>query len=250
MSTVAAAKPAIHAPTLAQRDRVFYSSMAIVMLLTIVAGFAPTYFLKFFGDAPMTTISGRPFTSTVHLHGALFTAWIALFLVQTALVATHRVAVHRKLGILGAVLAGMMLVAGTATAIQSAQRGTSVPGIDPLSFLAIPLGDMLMFGTFVTLAVAMRRKKEAHKRLMLLAYISIATAAVARLPRILPLGPLVFFGLTFLFLLAGIAYDFLSRRKVHPAYIWGGGALVLSVPLRLVISNTEAWKSFARVLVS
>ena len=84
---------------------------------------------------------------------------------------------------------------------------------------------------------------------MLLAYVSIIAAAVARLPGVLPLGPLAFFGLAFVFILVGIIYDFASRRRVHPVYVWGGGALVLSVPLRLAISSTDAWKSLAQSLI-
>jgi hypothetical protein len=91
----------------------------------------------------------------------------------------------------------------------------------------------------------MRRNREAHKRLMLMAYISIITAAIARLPGVLALGPPVFFGLTLLFVAAGIAYDRWSRGRVHPVYLWGGGLLAVSVPVRLAISTTAAWRSFA-----
>lgn len=230
-------------------DRLFYSTMAIAMALTALVGFAPTYYLKIIGSELMATVTGSPFTSLVHVHGALFTSWVVLFIVQTALVAKHRVAVHRKLGIAGGVLAGAMVIAGVATALQAAGRGTSLPGADRLAFLTIPLFDMLLFSSFVGTALWQRANKEAHKRLMMLAYISILTAAVARLPGLLPLGPLVSFGLTFIFLVAAIVYDWVSRRRVHPAYIWGGSLLVASVPARLAISGTAAWHSFARFLI-
>ena len=55
-----------------------------------------------------------------------------------------------------------------------------------------------------------------------------------------------FFGLAFLFIFAGVIYDVMTRRRVHPAYLWGGGVLLVSVPLRLTISATEAWKAFAQ----
>lgn len=232
-------------PSTGTYDRVFYTSMALGMALTVLVGFAPTYFLKIIGEGPMTTFSGRQFTPLVHLHGALFTGWVVLFIVQTALVASHRVAVHRRLGIAGGILAAAMVMVGTATAINGAAHGSAPPGVDPLSFMAIPLFDMLLFSGFVSAALLLRKNKEAHKRLMLMAYVSIMAAAVARLPGLLPLGPLVFFGLAFVFLLAGIIYDILSRRQLHKAYIWGGAVLVASVPLRLMVSGTAAWKSFA-----
>lgn len=248
MVTASAPKPA-SLPAAGARDRIFYSTMAIAMALTVFVGFAPTYFLKLFGPAPMATITGRPFTPLLHVHGVLFTAWVLLFIVQTTLVASHRVAVHRRLGVAGAVLAALMVIAGVSTGISSAARGAAPPGISPVQFLAIPLGDMLMFSIFVIAALYFRRHKEAHKRLMLLAYVSILAAAAARLPGVLPLGPLGFYGLALVFLAAGVIYDLISRRRIHPAYLWGGSLLVASVPLRLAISGTSAWKSFAEALI-
>ena len=229
-------------------DRLFYGTIAITMGLTVFAGFASTYYLRFFSGGPSATLSGGPFTTLVHVHGALFSAWVLLFLVQTALVASRRVALHRRLGIAGAVLAAGMVVAGTSTAIASAARGAAPPGVDPLAFLVIPLFDMVLFAAFVTAALALRRNKEAHKRLMLLAYVSIVVAAVARLPGVLTIGPLGFFGLSFLFVVAGAIYDFVSRRQVHRAYLWGGAVFVLSVPVRLAVSSTSAWRTFAEAL--
>ena len=231
-----------------RHDRLFYGGMAVVMALTVFAGFAPTYFAPLASGRPVATFSGGPATGIVHAHAALFTAWVLLFIVQTSLVASRRVAVHRRLGIAGALVAAAMIVAGARIAVASAARGAAPPGVDPLAFLAIPLFDMLMFATFVTAALVMRKNAQAHKRLMLLAYISIIVAAVARLPGVLPLGPLVFFGLAFLFVLVGVVYDLLSRGRVHAVYLWGGTLLVASGPLRLAISGTGAWRALAELL--
>jgi len=140
------------------------------------------------------------------------------------------------------------VAAGTTIAIATAARGSAPPGADPLAFLIIPLFDMILFSIFVGTALTLRRDKEAHKRLMLLAYVSIITAAVARLPGVLAIGPPTFFGLSFLFVLAGALYDFLSRRRVHKAYVWGGALLLVSVPARLALSSTGAWHSVAEML--
>src|SRR5882672_11396865 len=145
--------------------------MAAAMGLTVFTGFAPTYYLQFFAGGPTATLTGGPFTALAHVHGALFTAWVLFFVVQTALVASHRVAVHRRLGVAGAVLAAAMILVGTSTAIAAAARGAAPVGVDPLAFLAIPIFDMVLFATLVGSALVMRSDKEAHKRLMLLAYI-------------------------------------------------------------------------------
>jgi hypothetical protein len=238
----AAARAAAH-------DRLFYGTMAVVLALTVFAGFGPTYYFRFVDGGPHATTSGGPITTIIHLHAALFSAWVLLFIVQTALVATHRVAVHRRLGIAGAALAAAMVAGGTTAAIATARRGGAPPGVEPLAFLAIPLFDMVLFGTLVSLALVYRRKKETHKRLMLLAYITLMTAAIARLPGVNPLGPLAYFGLSFLFVVVAAIYDLSTRRRVHRAYLWGGAFIFLLVPLRLAVSGTSAWHSFAAFLV-
>jgi len=226
----------------------FYSGMAIAMALAVFVGFARTYYLSaYFGTH--TTFSGGALTTLIHVHAALFTSWVLLFIVQTVLVATHRVAIHRRLGIAGAALAALMVSAGCLVAIASARRGSAPPGVDPLTFLAIPLGDMLMFSIFVTLAILLRRNPEAHKRLMVLGFTSLIAAATARWPGVLPHGPFAFYGLAMLFVVAGIIYDVVTRHRVHPVYIWGGAAFVASVPLRLMLSGTPAWRRVAETLV-
>lgn len=229
-------------------DRVFYGSIAVAAAAVTFAGFAPTFYLRLFDGGPTATVTGAPFTALVSLHGAVFTAWVALFILQTALISARRVKVHRQLGVVGAVLAGVMVVVGTLTGIAMARRGSAPPGIPPLSFLAIPIFDMITFGGFVAAALLRRRDRESHKRLMLLAYASILAAPMARLPGVLPFGPLAFYGLAFVVIIAGVIYDFASRGRVHKVYLVGGTLLAISVPLRLMLSTTTAWLSFARLL--
>jgi hypothetical protein len=227
-------------------DRVFYGGIAVALALTVFVGFGPTYYFRLISRAPPSTLTGGPVTPLVHVHAALFSMWVVLFVAQTTLVARRRIAVHRRLGMAGGVLAVLMVVVGTVTAVSKAARGEAPGGADPLQFLMIPLSDMVCFGGFVASAMLWRANKEAHKRLMLLGYVCIVVAAVARLPGVLPLGPTVFFGLAFLFILAGAIYDWASRGRVHPVYVWGGTLLAISVPLRLAVSRTEAWRLFAR----
>jgi len=236
-------------PAVGARDRLFYGGMAVAMGLTVFAGFARTYYGPLAIGGPRNTLTGGPWTTIVHLHAAFFTSWVLLFIVQTALVSTRRVAVHRRLGIAGAFLAAAMVVAGLLIATATAARGGGPPGVDPLEFLVVPLFDLVLFSGFVIAALMMRRQKETHKRLMLLAYVSIIAAATARLPGVLPLGPPVFFGLALCFVVAGALYDFMSRGRVHKVYWLGGAILVISVPLRLAISGTPMWRSFAEFLI-
>lgn len=224
------------------RDRRFFSGMAAVALVTVIAGFAPTYFLKGLFEGP-------PLSPALHLHGALFAAWMVLFLVQALLVAAKRTDIHRRLGIAGAVLAVAMPVVGMVVATSAAKRGVTIPGgPPPLQFLAIPLGDLVLFASLVGVGLALRRQSPIHKRLMLMATIGLLPPAIARLPHVGAAGPLAFFGLTDLFVVACLVYDRVTRGRVHPAFLWGGLAVVVSQPLRLAISATPYWLRFAEWL--
>jgi hypothetical protein len=229
----------------AREPRRFYAGLSLAMAATVLAGFGPTYYGRLLQDGPSLTFGGAPFTPLVHLHGALFTAWVLLFVAQAALVATGRTSVHRRLGAVGGVLAAAMVMVGVRTAAASAARGSAPPGMDPLVFLAIPVFDMVLFVGFVGAALLQRKQPEAHKRLMVAAYASIIVAAVARLPGVAALGPPAFFGLALLFMVAGAVHDRVSRGRVHPAYKWAMLVFVISVPLRLGLSGTAAWRAFA-----
>ena len=157
MSTAAAPSHAVRRPTVSH-DRIFYTGMALLMALTVFTGFARTFYLRAY--IPTPTISGATvLTPLMYVHGAVFTAWVVLFLVQTALVSSRRVAVHRRLGIAGIVLAAAMVVVGLRTAITAAAKGSAPPGLDPLAFMLVPFTDMVLFTLFVSTAFVKRRDR-------------------------------------------------------------------------------------------
>jgi hypothetical protein len=222
-----------------RRTRRFYVAMALAFALTVFAGFSRSYFLKLHYGTPALSV-------LLHIHGVVFSAWILLFAAQTTLVSAHRTDLHRRLGVAGAVLAGLLLVMGTTTAILRVRGGSApIPGVSGLAFLAIPLFDMLVFAILAGSGLALRRRLETHKRLMTLATIGLLSAPLARIPWVFRAGPPGFFGLTDLFIVAMLVYDLATRRRVHPATVWGGLVLVASQPLRLMISGTAAWTAFA-----
>jgi hypothetical protein len=225
-----------------QSDRRFYTGMAVLSALTVFMGFAPTYFLRAASDLP-------PLTSLVKVHGFAFTSWMLLFIVQTSLIGLKRPSVHRNLGYAGAVLAVAMIPLGYLTAINAARHGhnPSPTAPDALAFLVIPLGDLVVFTPFVALAFWFRRRTEVHKRLMLLATVAgILPAAYSRLSNLAP----VIVGFALFFLSAGPIYDRIVKGRIHPVSLWGGLIALLSVPLRIVIGQTEVWRGFAQWLIS
>lgn len=225
-----------------RRERLFYTGMSVAFLLIVFAGFARSYYLKpYFGTPPALT-------PLLHLHGVVFSSWILLLLAQTLLVAAKRTHVHRLLGWGGAALAALMILIGTTTAVVRAKIVEVPPDSpSPLVFLTIPLGDMLVFALLAGAGFYYRRRADAHKRLMLLATVSVLPAAVARLPFdfIQQFGPLAFFGLPDLFILVILLYDLLTRGRPHRATVLGGLLVVVSHVLRVPVGRTQAWLSFA-----
>lgn len=227
------------------QDRRLYIWAAFVIPIIVIIGFARTYYLKgLFGTPPLPSV-------LVELHGVVMTSWVILFITQIWLVAARRTKMHQRLGVIGAILAAVVVVVGTVTAISAAARGSS-PGPPPLQFLAIPLGDMFVFAILVGTALYFRRRMYIHKRLMLLAGLNLLTPAIARIPLhfIEVGGPIAFFGLTDLCLLGFIAFDTFRHRRVHPVFVWGTMLIVVSQPLRLMLANTGIWLRFATWLVT
>jgi FtsH-binding integral membrane protein len=233
---------AIGRPVIRKTDRLFFSGMALASALVLLLGFLPSYFHRS-AELP-------PLTPLYQLHGALFTAWIILVVAQTALVAGRRTDLHRTLGAAGAVLAAVVFVVGVVVSVESLRRNAGPPGGDPRKFFTIPLGDIIVFGVLVGAAVLQRQQSDTHKRLMLLATISLLTAAVGRFLRQVGMGgaPNLFYG-TDVFVLALVIYDLVSRGRVHPATVWGGAMVVGFKPLLFyAVAVTSPWLALADAL--
>jgi hypothetical protein len=239
---------AIGMPTDARRrEHALYLAGALASIALIVAGFGPTFYFRAWSATPSLT-------GLLWAHGLLMSAWLALFLAQAGLVASGRIGVHRRLGAISAVLVPALVVVGVLTVQAAGRRGVSpAPGVTPLMFMAVPLVSILLFAVLVALALRYRRRRpDAHKRLMLLATLSILTPGIARIP-FAPLhdrGLPAFFALNLLLVLACIAVDTWRHRRMHPAFGWGGAAVILSVPARIAMAGTAWWTVFAGWLAS
>lgn len=226
------------------RERRFFAGMALVMLATVIIGFAPSYYLRGF-VTPYAPI--LPMTPLVHVHGLLFSTWLLLFVAQTQFVAAGRTDIHRKLGIAGFVLLPAMIVVGTLAALHGALRASGPPIIPPMSFLAVPLFDIISFPVLIGTALMLRSQPQTHKRLMYIAMTGMMAPAVGRLPMPAFLqNPVGIFGPSDMFLVPLLAYDLIARGRLHPATIWGSLFLVGTQVFRLAIMGSEPWLAFAR----
>ena len=225
-------------PSERRSEHPFFSGMAVLLLATAFAGFAPTYYLAGIFRAPLPS-------TIIHVHAAVFSCWILLLITQTSLVSTGRVDIHRRLGMAGVVLAGLMVVVGVLAATDALARGFP-PGRDALAFYIVPITDMVIFPTLIFFAFRARFNPQAHKRIMLIATIALMTAPIARLPFALthrkpPMAHLA----SYTFLLLLLAYDLWSTRRIHRATLWGGAFLVFMQQISAPIAKTAAWHTFA-----
>jgi hypothetical protein len=140
-----------------------------------------------------------------------------------------------------------VFVVGVAVSVETLRRNGGPPGGDPRKFFAIPLGDIIVFGVLVGAAVLQRQESDTHKRLMLLATISLLTAAVGRFLGQVGVGgtPNLFYG-TDVFVALIATYDLVSRGRLHPATLWGGAMVVGFKPLMFyAVAVTSPWLALA-----
>ena len=219
--------------------RAFFTGLSLLMVLAVFVGFSRSYYLKGLYGAP-------ELPALFHVHGLLFTTWMLFLVMQTALVATRRTPLHRRLGVAGGVLATAMTVAAMAMTMDLARRSASAPTDAGLAFTIVPFATVIVFPVLVGIALLYRRQPEVHKRLMLIATLELVTAGVARMPGAgsMPL----FFVLTDLGLVAILLYDVIARGRPHAATVWGGAFLIVSQYIRVTAGATAGWIAFARVL--
>jgi hypothetical protein len=219
--------------------RWFYHWMALTCLAISLIGFLPTYFVPMAQGA-----FSRP--PLVHVHGLLFFAWIVFFVTQTWLAASGRVGAHRELGLLGVAIATAMGASIVAVAVMRVTVPSPSNAPPPLLLIA----QILYFEISVAVALANVRRPETHKRLMLLATVSLLGAPIGRWWEIAfgkqieaiisagtvpgPTGMLLLSGppmVASLVIFAAIVFDWRTRRQVSPVYMVGLPIFLLMGPI-------------------
>ena len=190
--------------------------MGLAGIAIAAAGFVPSLLFTERRLAPVTPL--------VALHAAIFTAWLGLFVVQAALVATRRTALHRKLGFASVALVLLMLPLGYVAAIEQTRRGFDLSGdlnvkVDPLAEVVHPLFDLVTFTVLFAAGMWKRRQPETHKRLMLLATIgAMMPAALAHIAGHfhLPTAPPAMVLMLAIVFFAPAFYDRVRLGRFHP----------------------------------
>lgn len=226
-------------------ERRFFVTMAIVMAAVIVAGFATNL------------AAGRSsFALPVifHVHAFIFFGWVAIYVTQNALVATGRVALHRRLGWLAAVWVPMMVAMGIGLTVYDLRRNGGPFFFDANEFLfGNPLG-ILGFAILVTAAIMNRRRTDWHRRLMYCAMAYITGPGIGRLLPMPLLIPWCWWMAAFIvptiFPLIGIFHDVRRSGRAHPAWFWGMGTILSVLVLADVIAYSAPGTAITRAVLS
>jgi hypothetical protein len=229
-----------------------YVGLALMIAAIVFVGFSRS----FYG----TLVAGAVHPWIIHVHAAVYVGWLALLIAQTVLAARGEIATHRRVGNFGIAYGALVWILGLIVSI-------AIPVIDVHSgqsergeqFLAIPLGDMVLFGGFFGAAIAYRRKPEIHKRLIILAAVAVMFAAVGRaLTNVgvllgdpdAPLGGVpARLLLWYSPVLVAMAHDLVTRRRIHPVY-WIGVVAMAVAFLRVPYSQTDHWHAIARTILA
>ncbi|HEV2816393.1 MAG TPA: hypothetical protein VGW40_04120 [Allosphingosinicella sp.] len=229
-----------------RNDRAFYTGMGLAIAATVIWGFAPTFYFARWMEAPPTTPDIGPLLIA---HGAVFTAWVALMVVQPLLIARRNLALHRRLGYFGAGVAAAMVLLGNFAAVAAMHGGFRGLG-DVYVFYAVPFFAINSFAVTIFFAIRWRNFADSHKRLILLSNAALLGAAIARIP----LGPIqgtAPFSFIFgpdLIILAGALYDWASRGRVHRVWIYGGTLMVASQVAMMAVMGSRGWHAFAEAM--
>jgi hypothetical protein len=245
MATIAARKTRQSLRT----ERVFFLAMMAAIFALVVWGFAPSFYLRGMLSAPPTHIDRAGWMGWLFVaHGLLFTLWLLLFALQTTLIGSRQLALHKRIGRSAYPLYFAIVAMGMFVGYLGARYGFHDVPFDSITFSALPWLVILAFAMLAWAGLSERRDPQRHKRLMLLAIIVLADAGIARVTMFRPYLP-PWMTATVLLLIPLILWDLATLHRVHRTTLKGGlivaAALLLSVP----IGMTKPWHAFVGALI-
>ncbi|HUN86758.1 MAG TPA: hypothetical protein VMU48_20425, partial [Terracidiphilus sp.] len=220
-------------------DRYFYFAMSLLFAAIVVIGFSRTVNQNLFHAAPP-----RPFLLWVH--GAAFSAWVAFYVFQSALVRTRNVKWHRLFGWFGAALGTLMVVLGFIISVIMGHFDAVVLKQAAPAFLSIPWFDMVVFGICLALAISWRKKPEMHRRMLFIATCALLDAPFGRFDFIFNNN--LYYPCLDAIMLLGVGRDLLVNRSVHAVYRYALPLLFVGQGLAvyLYVGAPAWWLGFTR----
>jgi hypothetical protein len=216
-------------------DKYFYFFMSLLIAATVLYGFSHTVDENLIHAAPV-----RPFV--LYVHAVIFTGWLAFYILQSVLVRTRNVQVHRKLGWFGVALGVAIPIVGAGTAVVMGRFNIlhqRFPGRD--AFLIVPLFDVTAFAMCFALAIFWRKKSEFHRRLIFVASCALTAAAFGRFPHSL-VSENMFYGGVDVLILLGVVRDLIVTKRIHAVYLYALPAFILGqIFVVYTYTHSSAW---------
>ena len=231
-------------PVTSSNDDRFFVRGAIVMALTIVAGFSFQHAMG------RSTFMSPPL---VHAHAIVFMGWVAIYLAQNLLIGTGRVDIHRKLGWIALGWLFPMILLGCLVTLAMLRRGQVPFFFRPLQFLVFDPMTLFFFAGLTIAAVTMRRQTQWHRRLHFCGMSLLTMPAFGRLlpmPLLQPWAWEAAFAASMIFPIAGIVADLRRSGQVHPAWRYGIGAMLACFVLTEAITYSPVGTALYRVVTA
>lgn len=214
-------------------DRFFLIS-ALVMAAVIVAGFSLQLAMG------RSSFAAPPL---VHAHALVFMGWVGIYVLQNVFAATGNRAMHRRLGWIAAGWMIAMLVLGCLVTLAMVRQARVPFFFMPQQFLVFDPLSLVAFAGLSGSAIALRRRTDWHRRLHFCGMSLLLGPGFGRLLPMPLLAPFAFeatFAATMLFPIAGVVADLRRTGRVHPAWIWGIGAMLTTLLLIELITFSAA----------
>jgi hypothetical protein len=215
----------------------FFTVTSVLMLVAVLLGFAPTFFLRqAFFDTALS-----PF---LVVHGTVMTAWFVVHALQAYLAQSRRFGWHRRLGWLGVAVAVLVVATTPPVLVRSVPNGLSA-GLPEFAVSFIVMTGVLrvvFFAAMVAAAIWWRRQRTVHTRALFFASLSNVAPATSRMAGVLGWNVvLVAFAYLVPFAVALIQYDRQTLARTHPLSSAGIAAVfvILLVPIGLVLAGAS-----------
>lgn len=223
-----------------------YTAIGVIGIAAILIGFSKTFIIPVANSSFQAPL-------IIYIHGFFAFSWVVLFLFQAYLIKAEKWNTHMTMGVLGTLIAvGVAVTIPFAGAYQVQKDTAQGVGDGAVSAIVGTLTAALMFISLVFAALHYRKRPDVHKRLMLLATITVLWPAWFRFRHFFPSvpNPEIWFALVLADSLIIVAWiwDKLKNGRIDPTLLYVGSFVIVEQSFEALTYDSEPWRAVARYL--